>query len=244
MKTIVMAHGAFCGGWAFDAFRAPFETAGWRVLAPDLRAGAGASMADYAADLVGLCASLEAPPVLLGHSMGGLAAQLAARGARLQALVLLAPSAPWGVAGSSFEEAASAMTVQFLDPFGGGAVEADRGAMAAYALDRLDQDDRARILDRLRPESGLAMRQALSWWLDPFMTTSIGPGALPVQALAVAGEHDRVHPPATVRQIAGRIGAAFHLAPGMSHWLMDGPGAEALAQTVLAWLASDVRAAA
>jgi hypothetical protein len=25
MTTIVMVHGAFCGGWAFDRFRAPFE---------------------------------------------------------------------------------------------------------------------------------------------------------------------------------------------------------------------------
>jgi hypothetical protein len=31
-----MVHGAFCGGWTFDAFRAPFEAAGHAVLTPDL----------------------------------------------------------------------------------------------------------------------------------------------------------------------------------------------------------------
>ena len=35
-KPVVMVHGAFCGGWVFDAFRKPFETAGHTVLTPDL----------------------------------------------------------------------------------------------------------------------------------------------------------------------------------------------------------------
>ena len=25
---VIMVHGAFCGGWTFDVFRAPFEAAG------------------------------------------------------------------------------------------------------------------------------------------------------------------------------------------------------------------------
>ena len=29
MIPIVMAHGAFCGGWAFEHFRKPFEAAGF-----------------------------------------------------------------------------------------------------------------------------------------------------------------------------------------------------------------------
>ncbi len=101
MTAIVMAHGAFCGGWAFERFRTPFEAAGFEVLAPDLRghgqrepdaAVVGVSMADYAADIAALCDDLPEPPVLLGHSMGGLVAQLAARRAKVRALVLLAPS--------------------------------------------------------------------------------------------------------------------------------------------------------
>src|SRR5690242_12879925 len=64
MPTIVMVHGAFCGGWAFEAFRAPFEARGWTVLAPDLPGHAdrqpvsGLSMSDYADSIVRLCAEL------------------------------------------------------------------------------------------------------------------------------------------------------------------------------------------
>ncbi|HJV41009.1 MAG TPA: alpha/beta hydrolase, partial [Caulobacter sp.] len=31
---VIMVHGAFCGGWTFDAFRAPFEAAGHEVTTP------------------------------------------------------------------------------------------------------------------------------------------------------------------------------------------------------------------
>jgi pimeloyl-ACP methyl ester carboxylesterase len=253
MTTIVMVHGAFCGGWAFDAFRARFEGLGWTVLTPDLRGHEtggnskgviGVSMADYARDIGELCASLPEPPVLLGHSMGGLVAQMAARQAKLKALVLLAPSPPWGVAGMSFEEAMTAVGVHVMAPLTNGAVSADRTLMRQFTLDRLSKAERDPILRRLRPESGLAIRQALNWWLDPFMTTSVGPGPLNLPTLALAGAEDVVHPPATVRQTAQRIGAAFEVIPQMSHWLLSGPGWEQVANTVLTWLDEEAREAA
>ena len=33
---VIMVHGAFCGGWVFDRFKAPFEAAGPQCLTPDL----------------------------------------------------------------------------------------------------------------------------------------------------------------------------------------------------------------
>ena len=103
MPTAIMIHGAFCAGWAFEAFREPFEARGWTVLAPDLPGHepgggvAGLSMSDYARSVVRLCEGLPEPPVLIGHSMGGLVCQLAARRVKPAALALLAPSPPWGV---------------------------------------------------------------------------------------------------------------------------------------------------
>ena len=253
MSAIVMVHGAFCGGWAFEPFRAPFEAAGFKVIAPDLRghsaddpsgAVAGVSMSDYAADVAALCARLDGPPVLLGHSMGGLVAQLAARRTPLQALVLLAPSPPWGVAAGSLEEAATAFGVHLIGPFSSGALTPDRGLMRAYSLDRLDRAEREAAVARLRPESATAVRETLNWWADPFMTTSLGPGPLAAPSLVVAGERDVVHSPGTCAAVAERIGADFKVMPGMSHWLMGEPGWEAVAQAVLAWIAETVSLAA
>ena len=246
-----MVHGAFCGGWAFERLRGPFEAAGHNVLTPDLRGHAegarssdviGLSMGDYARDIATLCAAQAQPPILVGHSMGGLVAALAARRTKARALVLLAPSAPWGVTASSMEEAATAVGLHLLGPFWAQSVAPDRSLARSYSLDRMPHADREAAVARMRAESGRALWETLNWWLDPFMTTSLGEGVR-APCLVIGGERDVVHPPATVRQTAARLNAEFIEAPGMSHWLLGEPGWQEIAEIALAWL-EDVAAPA
>ena len=248
MPTIVMVHGAFCGGWAFERFREPFEARGWTVVAPDLPgrdgAVAGFSMSDYAKAIAKVCEGLAERPILVGHSMGGLLCQMVARRTRARALALLAPSAPWGVTASSVEEAITAFGVTLADPFWMGAVSPDRGLMRMHGLDRVPRNEQGLILDRMCAESGRAVREVLNWWLDPFMTTSIGAGALPMPSLVIAGGRDVVHPTGTVRQTAERIGAAYQVMPAMSHWLIGEDGWETVAEATLDWLEAEVLATA
>lgn len=248
MTTVVMAHGAFCAGWAFETFRVPFEAEGWTVLTPDLPGHepgggvAGKSMRDYAAEIERLCGALPERPVLIGHSMGGLVCQMAAARVRPQAMVLLAPSPPWGVTGSSIEEAITALGVSLLDPFWMGAVEPDLSIVRRHSLDRVPRAERDAITARMGPESGRALREVLNWWLDPFMTTGVSAPGCPV--LVVAGGTDQVHPVATARAIAARLGGAVEVMPRMSHWLIGETGWEAVADLTIGWLKGQVRAAA
>jgi pimeloyl-ACP methyl ester carboxylesterase len=243
--AVIMIHGAFCGGWTFDLFRQPFEAAGHACLTPDLRghgagasrgATAGVSMSDYARDVADLIKAQERAPILIGHSMGGLVAQMAAMRAPVRALILLAPSPPWGIAGGSLEEAGSAMSLYALGPFWLQAIEPDYAAAKLYSLDRLDRAARKSAFARMVPESGRAMWETLNWWLDPFMTTQVGRIAAP--SLALSGGRDLIHPSFTVKQTADRIGAQARDFPEMSHWLMAEPGWEAVAGACLDWLAT------
>lgn len=244
VAPVIMVHGAFCGGWAFDAFRGPFERAGHAVLAPDLRGhGAdrrsvvGASMADYARDIAGLIEEQAEPPVVVGHSMGGLVAAMAAGRARTAALIQLAPSPPWGVSGFSMEEAISAFGLYALGPFWLQVVDPDRTLMRRFSLDRMSRDERHAAAARLGPESGRALWETLNWWLDPMMTTAVNPGRIAAPVLSIAGGRDVVHPAATVAQTAARLGAEYRLMPQMSHWLPGEPGHDEVAELCLRWLA-------
>jgi pimeloyl-ACP methyl ester carboxylesterase len=204
----------------------------------------GVSVRDYADDVAALCKSLSAPPILIGHSMGGLVAQLAARRVTPKALVLLAPSPPWGLVGWSMEEAFAAVGAQMAGLLSNGAVDPSREVMRSVSLNRMTPADAAPILDRLRPESARALQETLNWWLDPFMTTSIGSGPLPVRSLVISGEADQVHPATTGRLVAERIGAKFLSFPQMSHWLLGEPGWEEIAGTALEFIGREARAAA
>jgi len=243
--TVIFAHGAFCGGWAFEHFRTPFEARGLRTLAPDMRGHsaksprsgcANLSMSDYAADLAALIAEQDEPPILIGHSLGGLVAQMAAARAPVRALVLLAPSPPWGVAGGSMGEAISAMSLYALGPFWLLAVDPDYASAKGYSLDRLPSAERHAIYERMVPESGRALWETLNWWLDPMTTTSVPPSAIEAPVLALSGERDHIHPPATVTQVAERLGGDFRLLDGMSHWLVAEPGWDLAADVCLDWL--------
>lgn len=245
---VIMVHGAFCGGWVFDRLRAPFEAAGHSVLTPDLPghapsgAVAGKSMRDYADHVAGLCREASEPPILIGHSIGGLVSQMAAASAPVSSLILLAPSPPWGVSGSSMEEAVSAVSLYALGPFWLQSVDPDYALAKLYSLDRMTREERRAVFARMVPESGLALWQTLNWWLDPFMTTSVG--RVTARSLVLAGGKDVIHPPATARQTAQRLGARFEVLPEMSHWLPAEPGWDDVAARCLAWLAQEARAAA
>ena len=101
---VVALHGAGSGPWVFDGWRLP----GHELRAVDLHAGlnvAAASMWNYEAVATRACDGIERPFALLGWSMGGLVARLAARRVEPDALVLLEPSPAAGrEADAAFEE--------------------------------------------------------------------------------------------------------------------------------------------
>jgi pimeloyl-ACP methyl ester carboxylesterase len=244
-STIIAVHGAFCAGWAFDRFRAPIEARGFRFIAPDLpghgghegrSAVTGASMRHYTTAIRRLIQAQPAPPILIGHSLGGLVAQMAAARSKVAGLILLAPSSPWGVVGTTAEEAISTVTLYALGPYWAMAVDPDYASAHRYLFDRLPGPERRETFARLVPESGRALWETLNWWLDPFATTTVRAGAVAAPVLALVGGRDAIHPPATVKSVASRLGGETRVFPDMSHWLVGEPGWEEVAETCVDWI--------
>jgi pimeloyl-ACP methyl ester carboxylesterase len=245
---IIFVHGAFCGGWAFDGFREPFEAAGFETHAPnlpshergaDLEHLAQSGLKAYADSIISYAHGLSAPPVLIGHSLGGLVVQLAALHMPVAALVLLAPSAPWGVMPTTLEEHGNQFGLAMLGDYWRRPVPPDYSIARGNTLDRLAREDARRAFARFVPESGRAIREAMQWWSDHAMAGAAPVYRIDAPVLAIAGGKDRVNSSSTVRRIINRFPsgqAQFHEFEAMSHWLIGEPEWKDVAQLALNWL--------
>lgn len=79
MATFVMIHGAWHGGWCFDALRSLLEAKGHKMIAPDLPGMGGdeatlaaVTLEDWAEFTAAICWEAETPVILCGHSRGGI----------------------------------------------------------------------------------------------------------------------------------------------------------------------------
>ena len=248
-NTAILIHGAFCGGWAMEGYARAFEAQGWRTIVPNLRhhdVPAGGrpprelgvtSTLDYADDIEELVAKLPSPPVLVGHSMGGLIAQMVATRVPVKALALLAPSAPWGTLPTTHWEVMSAQGLYLAGQFWNKPLRPEAWIAEAHALDLMPPGEREATFARFVPESGLATFEILHWAMDARRATYVDPAKIACPVLCVAGELDRVNPPKTVASIARRYrerGEYFEVA-GASHWLIGEPGWENTARFVREW---------
>jgi pimeloyl-ACP methyl ester carboxylesterase len=244
---VLMIHGAFCGPWSLQGLREKFEAAGYAVAAPALRFHGGTrppaalgttGLADYAADLEQEIRALKQAPILVGHSMGGLLAQMLAARLEISALILLAPSAPWGVPPTTLFEIGAAQAMHLHPGYWNQVLEPNRDVALAHSLDKLPRHMRDEVFDRFVPESGRATFEIMNWGIDFRQGSAVDVDAVTAPILFLTGSEDRLNPPSTVAKIAalykGR--ATAEVLDGMGHWLIGEPGWERLAERALEWL--------
>jgi pimeloyl-ACP methyl ester carboxylesterase len=242
---VVMIHGAFCGGWAFEHWRGMFAARGFDVHLPTLRYHdcghhppkelGTTSLTDYADDLEQLLDGIGKPVFLIGHSMGGLLAQMLAARCDVRGVACLAPSAPYGILPSTPFEIASSQALYMAGEFWNKPLHPERWIAIANALDMLDESERERVFAQFVPESGLATFEIMQWALDTRHASGVDVSCVKAPVLCLAGTRDRVNPPSTVRSIARRYRSlgTFEEIPNHSHWLIGEPGWKDIAERVL-----------
>lgn len=238
---LVFVHGAWHGAWCWDEyFLAYFAGQGYASHAVSLR-GHGESEIDgslrfarisqYVEDVASVTQDLDTPPVLIGHSMGGLVVQKYLEDHPAVGGVLLASDPVGGVLGTTLRIARrhpipflKANVTWNLYPI----VATPELAREAFFTDGMSDEQVAAYHERLQAESYLA-------YLD-MMFRLPKPGRVDVPMLVTGATDDAIFTPKEVAATARAYGTEPVMFDGMGHDMMLDPQWRRVADTILAWL--------
>lgn len=208
---LLMVHGAYDGWWVWQRWLRFFASAGWTCYAMSLRNHPGSyampepdflrvGIGDYVDDVVTVAGAIGAPPVLIGHSMGGMAVQKAAEILESRALVLVASVGP-GQLGRHDDDFPLDRPADY------------RAAFLREASETpLDPDTFRRVHELLVPESPKALN-------DIRGRTAVDRSRIrsPVLVIGAGNEQFTVH---GAEAIARFYGSEYLVVPGARHALM------------------------
>jgi len=248
-RSILLIHGMCCTGDVWRNFRAFYEARGVRVFTPTLRpldrlrrkpppALRALRFVHYVADLEQEIERIEAQTgervSVIGHSMGGLLAQVLAERNRVNAAVLISPTAPAGVRTVAMHVFWNAFAVVHrlrLVPHAMYPHRVLADWLVFNQVPHVERDDH---------HAGL-VHEAAQVFAD-FRLHHVDETRIKVPLLTIAARRDRLVPPALVRLTAKKyeaIGGAFKEYPDHGHWLYAEPGWQRPAAEILEWIESN-----
>ncbi len=238
---LLFVHGAYTGAWCWAEHYLPwFAAQGYAAHAVSLSGHGGSrgrehldslSIADYVDDVAEVAAALPAPPVLIGHSMGGFVIQKYLEAHDAPGAVMLCAVPPQGLMSSAFGLMFSKPgLLRELNRLMTGARVALESLREALFAQPVSADDLQRYYRMAQPESHRAI-----WDMALFGLPS--PGRLRRVPLLVLGAGvDHLVPPALVEMTARTYGVDAEIFPGMGHGIMLERDWQVPARRILNWL--------
>jgi pimeloyl-ACP methyl ester carboxylesterase len=233
MPPLMMIHGMWSRPSTFAALRAELEATGIRSAAvtlphhdtppgaPAPAALATAGLADYVLALEPALRSFGEPPVILGHSLGGLLAQLVAVRAPARALILLATAPSAEAAAFSWSAARTMMGITGRWGWWRGPTRLDERSARDGVYNGVPEEETRASLAELTWDSGRVLRQVTAPWFDG--AARVDYARLAVPSLVIVGLEDRTVPPAVSRRTARLLVGAgartdYEEWPDVGHW--------------------------
>lgn len=243
---LLFIHGAWHGAWCWDEhFVDFFADNGFHAVALSLRGHgysptdkplSSCSLADYLDDVISVAKSLEAPPVVIGHSLGGLIVQKYLQTQRAPAGILLASAPPKGL---------GAATIRLSRRF---PLATITSALRGDTMMLLDTPERCResmfspgtpehlvtaYARRFQQESKRALFFDAIWKLPK-------PELVTTPMLVLGAEDDGSFTISEVLATAKAYNADCELFSHMGHDMMLEPGWQRVAARIAAWLTTRV----
>jgi len=241
-SPILFVHGFWHGAWCWEEHFLPyFAQRGYACFAPNLRGHGGSEgaeqlrwtpIADYVADVVAVAESLDSPPILIGHSMGGLIVQHYLQERRAPAAVLLASVPPTGLLSTTLRfliryplatlKAGLTLSVYPL-------VATPALYRASFLSDGVSELDLDRLHARVQDDSFRAL-------LDMVLLDLPQPRKVRDTPMLVLGADDFIVRARQVKANARAYGVEAQIFPEMRHAMMLDSGWRAVADRIAVWL--------
>lgn len=233
---ILLVHGAWHGPWCWDNFVDYLSRRGHDVRTVQLRGHTGQGdriwyrLHHYVEDVQRAAAEFSAPPILVGHSLGGLLVQQYLERHPALGSALVASIPPRGTAGTiarltwhhPMAMVKSSLLLR-LKPF----IGSRRLVRELFFTSSTPQEIVDHCFMHVQDESYLAI-----------IDTMIGPSRprhTHVPVLVLGAERDAFFTLSEVRQTAWAYGTEAHIFPGMGHDMMLDQGWQKVAEHIDGW---------
>jgi alpha-beta hydrolase superfamily lysophospholipase len=254
--TVVLIHGLWLTARSWEHWVARLQGRGLTVIAEswpglgddvaavrdDPSALAGLGLAEVVDRYDGIVRGLAAPPIIIGHSFGGLVTQILLDRGLGAAGVAIASAPPKGIWLLPLSTLRTALPALKNPANRNRAVPLTHGQFRYRFTNTLSIDDSVAAYERYDvPGSGRMLFEAALANVTPHAITTVDfrdENRAPL--LFVAGGKDHISPPSLVRANCGKYRAATPVTeykeyPRRSHWLAGEPGWESVADEAVDW---------
>jgi len=248
-KNVLLIYGTWQTKLYWDEARPEFEARGYAVHTPDLRYHdlpleqgvdkiATLSLTDYTDDLVKYAESLDSPPLIVGHSLGGLLALLVAAKTSHVGVVAACPAPAAGI----FVYYLKTMKIflsHFLQWRPWAKPLIPRFEQYFYAgASRQPENEARRRFAGLVAESGRAYCEMVFPWLDKRNAATVDFEKISAPVLAIGAEFDNAINPKIARDTAEKFSDGRYAEIAESdHMLFFGEALPAAMAAIDQWVA-------
>lgn len=248
-KTIVMIHGMWGGKWCWDNYRDFFEENGYKCIIPILRHHecnpkdvpishlGTTSLLDYAEDIEKEIQQLDVKPILMGHSMGGLLAQILGSRGLSEAIVLLTPASPYGIIAIKWSVIKSFLSILTKWNFWKKPYRQTFNEAVYSMMNNLETKEQKKAFSKFVYESGQAIFEIGLWFFDSKCAAKVDESKITCPVLVISGTEDKITPASVVKKVAEKYKTATYKEfSNHTHWVIGEYGWKEIAKFTASWL--------